>query len=129
MKYLLDTESLLLLSIDSNELSEKVKFLFLREENRIFISTASLWEISANIENGKIYLGEPLSKFVQSKIIDNKIEILQIEPKHFYNIEKLPKHNTNPFQRMIISQSITEKIPLITRNEEFAKYTVERIWN
>ena len=129
MKYLLDTESLLLITINSEDLSEKVKILFLDEGNKIYVSLASLWEISLNIENEKINLGESLQNFIHSKIVNNKIEILQIEPKHLYNIEKLPKHHTNQFERMLIAQSIVEKIPLITRNKNIAKYAVERIWN
>lgn len=129
MKYLLDTQTLLWISTDDEQLTEKVKFIFLNELNTIYVSMVSIWEISQKVEEGKLYLGESLKEFLQTKVINNKIELLSIEPKHFYHLEKLPKHHKSQFNRLLVSQSIVEKIPIITKNEDFAKYAVERVWN
>jgi PIN domain nuclease of toxin-antitoxin system len=57
MEYLLDTHTLLWIVTDDNHLSNKVKKLFLDEENEIFLSIASLWEIAIKVSLNRLELG------------------------------------------------------------------------
>lgn len=128
MQYLIDTHVLLWLTNNDNRLSAKVKKIFLDDKNIILISQASIWEMAIKISLEKLDLKESIKDFVQTKIIGNGIKILQISTKHFYVIEDLPFHHRDPFDRLIISQSIIENIPVITKDSTFRKYKIKRIW-
>jgi PIN domain nuclease of toxin-antitoxin system len=62
------------------------------------------------------------------KMTENKIEILPITLDHVLRIETLPPHHSDPFDRMLIAQSMEEKLPLLTGDRVFGNYPVEVIW-
>ena len=59
----------------------------------------------------------------------NAIELLEIAPKHLDILKLLPFHHKDPFDRLIISQSIAENIPVLSQDAMFDYYeTVQRLW-
>ncbi len=128
MEYLLDTHALLWIVTDDNQLSNKVREIFLDEQNEIYISIASLWEIAIKVSLNRLELGQPLTDFYYKHIIGNKIRLLDIKVEHLVVLETLEFHHRDPFDRMIICQSIVEKIPILSNDKIFSKYLVKRIW-
>ena len=128
MKYLIDTHTLLWSAGNSPRLSSKVKKIYLNPNNDIYLSLASIWELSIKIGLNKINLSIPLKKFVDIHILGNNIEILNINLNHIYRIEKLPLHHRDPFDRLIISQAIEENLPIIGNDKIFDNYKIKRIW-
>jgi PIN domain nuclease of toxin-antitoxin system len=128
VEYLADTHTLLWIVTDDNKLSNKVKKLFLNEENEIFISVASLWEIAIKVSLKRLELGQSLSEFYFKHIVGNKIRLLDIKVEHLAVLETLEFHHRDPFDRLIVCQSIFEKIPILSSDKEFSKYLVKRIW-
>jgi PIN domain nuclease of toxin-antitoxin system len=128
MNYLLDTHTLLWIVTGDKLLSKKVKKLFLDEENEIFISIASLWEIAIKVSLNRLELGQPLSDFYLKHIIGNKIRLLNIKVEHLAVLEALKYYHRDPFDRLIVCQSIVEEIPLLSRDKAFSKYPIKRIW-
>jgi PIN domain nuclease of toxin-antitoxin system len=128
MNYLLDTHTLLWIVTDDKQLSRKVKKLFLDEENEIFFSIASLWEISIKVSLGRLELGQPLSDFCSRHIIGNKIRLLDIKLEHLEVLETLKFYHRDPFDRLIVCQSMVEKIPVLSNDKVFSKYSINRIW-
>ena len=128
MKYLIDTHALLWIVTKNKKLSKKVKDIYLNSENQIFISLASLWEMAIKINLKKLSINEPLKDFVKNQIKSNDINILDIKTKHILLLENLPYYHKNPFDRLIISQSINEQIPLLSFDKVFDKYSIKRIW-
>jgi PIN domain nuclease of toxin-antitoxin system len=128
MNYLLDTHTLLWIVTGDNLLSKKVKKLFLDEENEIFISIASLWEIAIKVSLNRLELGQPLSDFYLKHIIGNKIRLLNIKVEHLAVLEALKYYHRDPFDRLIVCQSIVEEIPVLSRDKAFSKYPIKRIW-
>ena len=47
---------------------------------------------------------------------------------HVLRIESLPMHHRDPFDRMLIAQSMEEKLPLVSSDVVFQRYDVEVIW-
>lgn len=129
MRYLLDTHTLLWIITDDRQLSGKVRKLFLDEKNDIVISMASIWELAIKISLGKLEIRGHLPDFVKEHILGNNITILSIELPHLYNLETQPFYHRNPFDRLMISQSIFEKLPIISRNEALDNYPIRRIWS
>jgi PIN domain nuclease of toxin-antitoxin system len=128
VKYLIDTHTLLGIVTNDPKLSAKAKDLYLDSENEIFISMASIWELSIKSSLGKISLEQPLDEFVDEHVKGNDIRILKIELPHVLRIENLPFYHRDPFDRLIISQSIEDNIPIIGSDKTFDSYPIKRIW-
>lgn len=128
MKYLLDTHSLLWITIDSKNISKRVKKIFLDKENEIYFSTVSIWEMAIKISLNKLSITPDLSDFIDEHVIGNTIQILHITPLHIFPFETLPFHHRDPFDRLLLSQCIVEKMPIVSREKVFDKYPVKRVW-
>jgi PIN domain nuclease of toxin-antitoxin system len=126
MNILLDTHTLLWALTDESKLSERVRKLLPNASP--WLSVASLWEILIKAQIGKIPLPRPTGPFVLSKLKLNGVQILPVTSDHVLRIESLPDHHRDPFDRMLIAQSLEEKLPLVTADRVFARYPVEVIW-
>ena len=62
------------------------------------------------------------------KLAENGIERLPISVDHLLALERLPMHHRDPFDRMLICQSLGENVPIITSDPMFKRYSVEIIW-
>ncbi len=111
--------------------SPNAKNIMLDKGNEIFISIASLWEISIKNSIGKLPLSKKFDE-ISDVLYDNLIEILPIEFSHTVENNRLPFHHRDPFDRIIISQAIVEKIDFISADNVFDDYlagkSIRRIW-
>lgn len=128
MKFILDTHVLIWWSGESNKISTKVKNLLIDKNNNIFISFVSIWEIQIKSQLGKLELNIPLSQLIQDQQDINQLQLLPISLNHIYSIESLPQHHKDPFDRLLISQSIVEQMPILSIDNLFDLYPVKRIW-
>ena len=128
MKFLIDTHTLLWIVTNDKKLSKTANKLYLNSENLIFVSLASIWEMAIKISLKKLSIEEPLKDFIHTQIKRNDIRILNIEPEHILLLENLPFHHRDPFDRLIISQSMSENIPLLSSDKVFDFYPIKRIW-
>lgn len=128
MRYLLDTHALLWLIDDSTLLGTAVKEVYLDEDNIIFLSMASIWEIAIKKSGKKLQIPGSLSEFVTNHVRGNKIDLMPIELNHLYQLENLMFNHKDPFDRLIISQAIAENIPVLSKDKAFDDYPVERVW-
>lgn len=128
MKILLDTQAFLWLISDSEELSKKAKNIFLDLDNQLFLSLASIWEIAIKNSIGKLSFKKPVEEFIAEQLQINNISCLEIGFRHVIRTANLPFHHRDPFDRLLISQAIEEKIPIVTSDKAFDKYAIKRIW-
>jgi PIN domain nuclease of toxin-antitoxin system len=126
MKVLLDTHTLLWALTDESKLSERVRKLLPQADT--WFSVASLWEILIKARIGKIPLPQPTGPFVMSKLQLNGVRLLNVTQDHVLRVESLPDHHRDPFDRMLIAQSLEESLPVVTADRVFARYPVELIW-
>ncbi|RYY36386.1 MAG: type II toxin-antitoxin system VapC family toxin [Sphingobacteriaceae bacterium] len=124
MRVLLDTHILIWFMDGEKELSQSVIDIIRNYENEIFVSVASIWEIVIKTSISKLpYYGsvndiyEFLNKY--------KIELINISPNHLSTLLTLPHHHRDPFDRLIISQAIVEKLSVVTADQHFAAYQVD----
>lgn len=125
MKYLIDTQIFLWFISGSSELSGTAKEVLENRENEIFISIASLWEISIKTALGKLAING-LYETVIDDVIENEIEILPINFIHTVEQNKLPFHHKDPFGRIIVAQSIVEEMNLLSSDKIFDEYLKNR---
>lgn len=58
----------------------------------------------------------------------NGMQLLSIAPQHIYNLSQLPFHHKDPFDRILLSQAMTEGFPLLSNDTKFAAYGLNVIW-
>lgn len=128
MKYLLDTHALLWITVESKNLSDRVKQIYLDSTDDFYLSAASIWEMAIKISLKKLSLSEGLVRFIDKHVVENNIQILPVNAEHIYPLEKLPFHHRDPFDRLLISQCMSEKMYLLSSDKIFDKYPIKRIW-
>lgn len=127
MKIILDTHTFLWFINDSPELSNSAAEL-IESDVDLWISIASLWEISIKVNLNKLDLPDDYEKFIPHQIAINNIEILPVNLQHLIVLTKLPLHHRDPFDRLLIAQAISEEVPIISVDKKFDLYEVDRQW-
>ncbi len=92
-----------------------------------FVSIASLWEIAIKVSLGKLELTAPFSE-IKIQLDQNGFQLLPITGEDTLLIAALPFHHRDPFDRILIAQSISNKLDIITRDEQFKAYDVSVMW-
>lgn len=126
MKVLLDTHTFLWGIGDPGRLSSKARQLIASSE--CFWSIASIWETLIKVQLGKLPLPLPAGEYLVSQMRMNGVGVLHIRLEHVLRLEELKSHHGDPFDRMLIAQSIEEGCPIITADTVFKKYPVRVIW-
>lgn len=128
MKLLLDTHALIWFISGDNQLSEQAKEAFLNQNNKLFFSKASLWEMTIKISLGKLVLAEHWLNAIKKEMLSNGIQWLEIEIDHCKTLAGLPFHHRDPFDRLLISQAISESMCIISIDSQFSRYPLKIIW-
>lgn len=127
MNILLDTNAFIWFSEDDEKLSNKGRVIIEEENNVIFVSVATFWEIAIKKSIGKLEMTLSIDELYK-KALDNGFEILPILFEHIQQIETLPYYHKDPFDRIIISQSMVEDMTVVTSDDVFSNYKVKRVW-
>ena len=128
MRLLLNTHVLIWLTEGSSNLSQTAKQAIEDEDNRLYLSVASLWGMTIKISLGKLQLGISLDRIVESYLLPTSIEILPININHLLGLLDLPSHHRDPFDRMLISQTQAEELTLVSGDRLFGDYLVQLLW-
>jgi PIN domain nuclease of toxin-antitoxin system len=80
------------------------------------------------VQPGNLKLSFSLAELVESRQRVNNLELLPITLEHLLELERLPLHHKDPFDRLLIAQAKTEGAALISRDPIFAKYSVKVVW-
>jgi PIN domain nuclease of toxin-antitoxin system len=126
MKVLIDTHVFLWGIQHEERLSRRVQNLLPGAD--VWISVASLWEIITKVQVGKLIVPAPVGDYLSARLKANGVLVLQITFDHVKRLEGLPLHHRDPFDRILVAQSVEEKIPLVTSDPLFARYPVEVFW-
>ncbi|MBQ6349190.1 MAG: type II toxin-antitoxin system VapC family toxin [Clostridia bacterium] len=129
MGYLLDTCALIDMLFNPERLSAKARNA-LEGSDLLMVSIASFWEIMIKQQIGKLGIKETSAQDLMAACTTLGIEVLQTEIKHIDLIRSLPrfKDHGDPFDRLIICQALSEKLPIITSDGKMSRYGVEVIW-
>jgi len=127
MPFLLDTHAFLWFVSGDKQLPSIIKDKIIDINEPCYISIASFWEITIKKQIGKLVLDISLEELFEYAI-RNQIEVIQITFDHLYTLSSLPQHHSDPFDRIIISQAIAENMTLISKDKEFKKYKVKKLW-
>jgi PIN domain nuclease of toxin-antitoxin system len=122
--HLLDTHVLLWARLDPAKLTKAHKAILQNTETKKVISSISIWEISLKFALGKLDLGgHSPEEFLQSAI-NIGLEVVSPEPSVFasyHRLSQIPEHR-DPFDRMLIWQSIQSQMTLLSSDSKLSLY-------
>lgn len=128
MRILLDTHAFLWWIDDAPEISSRAKRLIADPGTEVLLSLASVWEMAIKISLDKLKISSPLERFVPEQLSLNGFRYLDIDFPHISRVSVLPFHHRDPFDRLLIAQSLEEKLPILSADKTFRQYGVKTIW-
>ena len=124
MNFIIDTHALIW-HIDGNKrIKKKTVSTIENTENSVYVSKASLWEMAIKIGLGKLKISIPFEE-LEVYLEKNEFLILDYNFGHLKTLLTLPFHHSDPFDRLIISQAITDDVTIITHDSIFRNYSVK----
>jgi len=127
MNHLLDTHTIIWFINGDLELSKKARNLIEKDSAANFVSVASLWEIAIKVSLGKLELNGAFSE-IKTQLDQNGFQLLPITWEDTLLVASLPFHHRDPFDRILIAQSISNNLNIITKDDQFKNYAVSLIW-
>ena len=121
MKLLLDTHLLLWAAGDPGRLSSDARALIEDLGNDLVFSAASLWEVAIKRGLGRAdFQLDP--RLLRRGLLDNGYGELPIASEHAVAVDALPRIHADPFDRILVAQSMVEGITLLTSDPIVARY-------
>jgi len=127
MKYLMDTHAIIWMVEGSQNMPTSIKEIIKNRDNHISICSISLWEIAIKMNIGKLNLSLTLNELIHALKISD-FDFLQVEDEYLLGLSKLPMFHKDPFDRLLISTALVEKMTIITVDENIQKYDVPWVW-
>jgi len=128
MRILIDTQAFIWFVENDKQLPVNIKKELEDSGNSILVSIASLWEMTIKMSLDKLQLSCGIEEMID-RIYQNGFEILPILPFHIIKLSELGYFHRDPFDRIIISQSLYEDIQVVSSDRIFDEYGVRRKWN
>lgn len=125
MRLLLDTHVFIWWADDPEKLSPAALAALEDEANELVLSVASVWEMQIKIQLGKLKLSLPLKELIKNQQETNNLTVSPVALPHVLALEALPFHHKDPFDRLLIAQSIEEGLTLVTADSQFSAYSVK----
>ncbi len=127
MDLLLDTHVLLWYITGDKQLPTKIVKVIDSPENKCFVSIMSIWEIVIKLSLDKLEIKGGFDT-IENFLSNNDVEILPVTLLHTKQLLKLENHHRDPFDRMIISQALSDKLYIVTKDRIFKKYGIKVLW-
>ncbi|MFC1226075.1 type II toxin-antitoxin system VapC family toxin [Pedobacter sp. BG31] len=128
MRFLLDTHIFLFFVNGDYSISKKVIDIINNHDSEKYISVVSIWEITIKLNIGKLKLKDDINSIYQL-LEKHGVKILQPSKSDFITYFTLPLIHKDPFDRLIISQALTNDLTLITDDQYIVNYPNLKLFN
>ena len=123
MKIIIDTHIFLWALSDSARISKSKRSALESLSNTIYVSSISVAEIMIKASFGKLEIDfDPVELAQQSGF-----ELLNFTGSDALRLFDLPFHHKDPFDRMLIAQSLTNRYPIMTDDHQIRAYECQVI--
>jgi PIN domain nuclease of toxin-antitoxin system len=123
-RLLVDTHALLWWLTDDPALSKTAREALADPATDVRVSTASVWEIAIKRALGKLTAPDDLPGHIEAA----GFAWLPISAEHAWRVRGLPAHHSDPFDRLLVAQSLVERMPVVSADARFEAYRVETHW-
>ena len=128
MRLLLDTHTFLWWVINDRQLSQAARRTIANDDNDVFISAASAWEITTKHRLGKLPGANLIAADVAGAITNQGFDALAITVNDAARAGALPGPHRDPFDRMLMAQALTHNLVFVSNESRFDWYGVRRLW-
>ncbi|NJN22445.1 MAG: type II toxin-antitoxin system VapC family toxin [Leptolyngbya sp. RL_3_1] len=126
---LLDTHAFIWLVEEDPKLPTSIKTR-INETQDVFVSIASFWEISIKLKKEQLFLTCEFDE-IEARFLETELQLLPISIQDTIQQYHLPFHikdHKDPFNRLLISQAINRSFPIVSKDEAFEAYPIEKVW-
>ena len=128
MKLLIDSHALIWYVDQHQQLSSTSHAAISDPSNDLLLSAGSIWEIAIKIGLGKLVLTQPYSLWMAQALDDLGITVLPITVEYADAQASLPRHHSDPFDRLIVAQALVEKVSIVSADARMDAYGIRRLW-
>ena len=119
MNLLLDTHTVIWFLEGTDTLRSEARAA-IESAERVYVSAATIWEMAIKVARGRL---DAPSDF-PDRLLDLGMLQLALEWEHARVAGGLPLHHRDPFDRMLVAQAIVERLTIVTRDQDIARYPV-----
>jgi PIN domain nuclease of toxin-antitoxin system len=123
MRLLLDTHVLLWWLDDSEALSRNARSVIADPENAVYVSAVSVWEIVLKASAGKLDIPVDWA----DAIAEEPFRHLSVTREHALKVAELPPLHRDPFDRLLVAQSLVEELVLVTHDPDLTRYGISTL--
>jgi PIN domain nuclease of toxin-antitoxin system len=128
MKLLLDTHTLIWWFDGSPLLSKKALQAVSDEDNAVFVSAVSAWEISIKERAGRLAVSRDLLEDFDVTIASQNFEALAVSTKHAFQGGRFLARHKDPFDRLLAAQALVEGLTLVSSDQKMPEFGVPILW-
>ena len=128
MRVLVDTCTFLWMADDAPELSGQARTVVTNPDNEVYLSAASVWEITIKHALGKLPLPEPPRQFVPAQRALLALTTLPIEEAAVLALDRLPALHRDPFDRILVCQALTHGLVIVSPDPQIQQYPIQTLW-
>jgi PIN domain nuclease of toxin-antitoxin system len=128
MRLLVDTHTLIWAVDDPTQLSATASSTLQNSANQLLLSAATVWEMSIKVGLGKLTLSSPYLDWMNNAIADLGLALVPITVEYADAQARLPWHHRDPFDRLLIAQSLTDGTPVVSSDPTLDTYGISRLW-
>ncbi len=128
MRLLLDTHALLWFLVGSNKLSSAALQQIADPANDVFVSAVSALEVTTKHRIGKLADAEALASAFEARVVEKGFLLAPITVGHAALAGSLSFEHRDPFDRLLIAQSLMEEMWLVSNEQIFDQTGVNRLW-
>ena len=128
MKVLLDTHTVIWANLTPSRLSRAARDIIANEENIIFVSAATAWEIATKVRNGRLPQAEEMEREFLGDMDKAGYTLLPVSVEEGLRAGRLLGEHRDPFDRMLAAQALAMDIPILSVDPKLDVFGVRRIW-
>jgi prevent-host-death family protein len=125
---LLDTNAFLLFALGSRRLSSRVRTLIETQEEKLVVSAVTPWELATKSMIGRLQLPAPVDVIYRTTLETMQATELAITAGHALRVAALPRIHADPFDRLLVAQSLIEGIAIATNDRLMGAYGIQVVW-
>lgn len=127
-RYLLDTHILLWYYTEPEKLSKTAIDILTNDDNQIYVSSASVWEMATKHRKGKLGKAQKILENFETLMIDADFKPLSVNWRHAKLSGECALNHADPFDRMLVAQTQIEQLILISCDDEINAFPIDVIW-
>jgi PIN domain nuclease of toxin-antitoxin system len=128
VRLLLDTHAFLWFAAGDPRLPTRARRRIEDTANDRFLSVASVWEMAIKLSLGKLTLAISLDTLIEEGAVNNGFSLLDVRREHALAVTHLPFHHRDPFDRLLVTQAMTDKMAIVSNDAELEAYPIQRLW-